>query len=62
MSTDIKVSKAQIPKLIQSGGSFATWLRNLGEKTPTNIATSLARNNLPGLVSNLTSSAINTTV
>ena len=59
MSTDIKLSKAQISKIIQSGGSFGSWLGNLGKKALTNIAIPLARDNLPGLVSNLTSSAIN---
>ena len=32
MSTDIKLSTAQIPKIIQSGESFGSWLANLGEK------------------------------
>ena len=32
MSTDIKLSKAQISKIIQSGGSFGSWLGNLGKK------------------------------
>ena len=59
MSTDIKLSKTQISKIIQSGGSFGSWLGNLGKKVLTNIAIPLARDNLPGLVSNLTSNAIN---
>ena len=59
MSTDIKLSKPQISKIIQLGGSFGSWLGNLGKKALTNIAIPLARDNLPGLVSNLTSSAIN---
>ena len=59
MSTDIKFSKAQISKIIQSGGSFESWLDNLGRKALTNIAISLARENSSGLVSHLTSSAIN---
>ena len=59
MSTDIKFRKAQISKIIQSGGSFGSWLGNLGKKALTNIAFPLARDNLPGLVSNLTSNAIN---
>ena len=52
--TDIKLSKAQLSKIIQSGGSFGSWLGNLGKKPLTNIAIPLARDNLPGLVSNLT--------
>ena len=59
MSTDIKLSKAQIYKIIQFGGSFGSWLANLGKKALTNVAIPLARDNLPGLVNNLTSNAIN---
>ena len=59
MSTDTKVSKAQISKIIQSGGFFYSWLGNLGKGALTNIAILLARDNLPILVSNLTSNAIN---
>ena len=33
MSTDIKLSKTQISKLIRSGGSFGSWLANLGGKS-----------------------------
>ena len=58
MSTDIKLSKAQISKIIRSGGSFGYWIGNLGKKVLTNIAILLARDNLPGLVSNLTSNVI----
>ena len=58
MSTDIKL-KAQIYKIIQSGGSFSSWLGNLGKKALTNIDTFLDRDNLPGLVSNLASNVIN---
>ena len=32
MSTDIKLSNAQISKIIQSGGSFGSWLTNFGKK------------------------------
>ena len=56
ISRDIKLSEAQISKIIQS---FGPWLDNLGKKALTNIAISLARDNLPGFVSNLTSNAIN---
>ena len=59
MSTDTKLSKAQRSKIIQSGGSFSSWLGNLRKKALTNIDILLARDNLPGLVSNLTSSVIN---
>ena len=59
MSTDIKLSKDQISKIFQSGGSFGSWLYNLGKKALANIAIPLVRDNLHGLVSNLTSIAIN---
>ena len=32
MSADIKLSNAEVSKIIQSGGSFASWLGNLGKK------------------------------
>ena len=51
----IKLSKASVSKTIQSGGSFGSWLANLGKKALTNVAIPLARDNLPGLVGNLTS-------
>ena len=54
MSTDISINQ-----IYQSGGSFGSWLGNLGKKALTKIAISLARDNLPGLVSSLTSNAIN---
>ena len=38
---------------------FLSWLGNWGKKALKNIAISLAKNSLPWLVSNLTSSAIN---
>ena len=59
MSTDIKLGKAQISKIIQSSGSFSSWLANLGKDSQTNVAIPLARDNLLGLVSNLTSNAVN---
>ena len=51
MSTDIKLSITQIPKRIQSGSSFGSCLNNLGKKALTKITISLARDNLPGLIS-----------
>ena len=60
MSTDRKLSKPQISKIIQLGGYFGSWLENLGKKALTNITISLARDHLSGWVSNLTSKAINT--
>ena len=37
MLTDIKLSKAQIPKIIQSGRSFGFWLANLGKEALANV-------------------------
>ena len=54
MSADIKLSNAETSKIIQSGGSFGSWLGSLGKKALTNIAIPLARDNLPVLLSNLT--------
>ena len=59
MSTYIKLSKTQISEIIQSGRSFDSCLSDLGKKALTYIAIPLARDNLPGLVSNLTSNSIN---
>ena len=59
MSTDIKLSKTQTSKMIQSGGSFGSWLANLEKNALTIVAISLATDKLPELVSNLTSNAIN---
>ena len=58
MAIDIKLSKTQIPKTIQSDGFFGSWLASFRKKALTNIAVPLATDNLPGLVSNLTSNAI----
>ena len=52
MSTDIKLSKAQISKKFPSSESFGSWLGYLGKISLTNIAIPLAKDNLPGLVSN----------
>ena len=38
MSTDLKRSKSQKSKIIQSSGSFGSWLRNLGKKTHKKIS------------------------
>ena len=56
ISTDIRRHKAQISKTTQSDRSYSSWLGNLGKKSLTSIAITLARDNFSGLVSNLTSS------
>ena len=45
MSTDISLSKAQISAIIQSVGSFGSWLGNLRKKALANTAIPLARDN-----------------
>ena len=45
--------------MIHSGGSCGFWLASLGHKTLTNVVIPLARDNLTGLLRNLTSNAIN---
>ena len=47
MSTDIKLNKAQISKIIQSGGFSGSWLAKLGEKALAIVAIPLAKDNLP---------------
>ena len=63
MSTDIKLSKAKISKIIQSGGFLGSWLGKtiieLGKKVVTDLAIPFARDNLAGLVSSITSNTIN---
>ena len=55
MSTDIKLSKAQISKIIQLGGFTGFWLGKLGKKVITDLSIPFAKNSLPGLVSNIAS-------
>ena len=45
MSTDIKLSKTQISKIIQLSGSFDSCLENLGKKSAANVDIPLAREN-----------------
>ena len=49
MPTHIKLSKGQISKKIQSGGSSGSWLVNVRKKALTNVAIPLARDNLTGI-------------
>ena len=59
MSTDVKLGKAQISRIIQSTGSFRSWLDNLRKKAQTSIVIPLPRDNLFGLIGNVTSNALN---
>ena len=49
MSTNKKISKAQISDLIQSGGFLCSRLGKLRKKALTDLATPFAKINLPGL-------------
>ena len=61
MSTDIKLTKAQISKITQSKGFFGSWLGKLGKKALTNVAIPfLSFPNLPELASNIAFNEINT--
>ena len=51
MSTVMKLSKSQTPKIIQSVGSLSSWLVDLEKRARTNFTTPLARVKLPRLVS-----------
>ena len=57
MSMDIKLSQAQISKIIQSGGLLGFCLGKLGKKVVTDFSIAFAKNNLSGLVRNLASNA-----
>ena len=50
MSLDIKLSKAQLPKMSQSGRFFCNVLGKKKKKVITDLGIPLARDNLPGLV------------
>ena len=57
--TDIKLSKSQISKINQLDRSFDSWLSYSRKKALANSPISLSRNNLPWLVSYVTSNAVN---
>ena len=57
ISTDIKLSKAQISKIIQFCGSFGSCLGNLGKRVIFNYGVPFARDEFPQLVSNIASNA-----
>ena len=59
MPIDIKFTKAQISKIIQSSGFLRNMWGNLGKKVITDLAVPLARDDLSELVSNLETNAIN---
>ena len=55
MLTNTKLNKVEVSKIILSGGSFFSWLANLGKETLKNLTLPLARDSLPGLVGNFIS-------
>ena len=57
MLTDIKLSKAEISKTIQSGRFLGSQLRKLGKKMATDFSISFGRDKLPEFVSNMASNA-----
>ena len=57
-STDIKLSKAQISRIIKSGIFTGFSIGKLGKEVVTYLAIPFAKNTLPGLVSNIASNAI----
>ena len=59
MLTDTKLSKAQLSKIIQSGGFLPNMLDNIGKNVITDLAIPLASHNLHGLVSNLALNTVN---
>ena len=58
MSTDIKLSKPQMSKMILSSGFLCNRSGYFGKKVRTDLVIPLCRDNLPGLVSNLALNAI----
>ena len=57
VSTDIKLSKTQISKIIQSGVFLGSWLNKLDKNVLTDLAFPFARDKLPGLVNTFASNA-----
>ena len=58
MSTDIKLSKAHLAKIIQSSGFHGNMMGNLSKKALLHLSTSLAKYVLPKLATKATSSIL----
>ena len=59
ISTDIKLSQSQLPKIIQLGGCISKMLGNLGNKKALlDLAVPLVKDVLPALATKATSSAL----
>ena len=57
MTTDIKLSEAQLSKIISSGGFLDFWLDKLSKKVVATLAITFTKNSLPILVRNMVSNA-----
>ena len=58
MSTEIKLCKAQLFKIIQSEGFIGNMIGKLAKKTLTNVASLFTRDHLSGSVNNMASNAL----
>ena len=58
MSTDIKLSKAQLSRVIKASGYIGNMIVNVGKKTLMKLAISLTKDSRPQLAINQTSSVI----
>ena len=62
MSTDIKLNKNQLPKIIQMGGflgkTLGKMMSNIGKKALIDLAVPLAKDVLPNLATETTSSVL----
>ena len=58
MSTEIKLCKAQLFKIIQSEGFIGNMIGKIAKKTMTNVASLFIRYHLSGSVNNMASNAL----
>ena len=58
MSADIKISQAQLAKIVQSGGFLSKTLDNLGKSVLLDLAVPLAKDVLPKLATKANSSVL----
>ena len=58
MSADIKISQAQLAKIVQSGGFLSKTLGNLGKSVLLDLAVPLAKDVLPKLATKANSSVL----
>ena len=58
MSADIKISQAQLAKIVQSGGFLSKTLDNLGKSVLLDLAVPVAKDVLPKLATKANSSVL----